>query len=449
MNKSNYRPKSKYLRNAYDSFYGYHYLTFQPYMLFKEGQEDEFLETINEFKNYYSDTGNADPVAEDALESIMQSSKLDWEKIWEKIDVKDYCGPLEKLFWQITHYISWNSFREKVSQCDDLVLVQILYQTFFRDRNVTSQVKNKEYVHYLKNTLNRMNKTPEDALMDLLEKYSDNFEHGYQPDTINDQLQKSKEQLFRILLQITNLNTKVEYCGKRTTIKNLLFYLILECGKISSWTRDGDYFEKPYLKVGHENQLKLLFNNCRNLTFKGYPINKDFDEYDRITLNIMMGELDKAFDIFNNNNGYKLYQSNQLTSLLETGMYHTDKTPFTDQFARIVRFIYLKQSKSAMEIGSLRNNFLEFIYSPRIKVISHATLNLLKTYLTEEEYASYLEWINDNNIPIYFGDYLGISNHMVRTIDNALNSDISIFERYELNTILDELNDCHEIVLKR
>ena len=46
MNKYNYKPKSKYLRLRYESFYGFHYLTFHPYMIFKKGQEDEFLETI-------------------------------------------------------------------------------------------------------------------------------------------------------------------------------------------------------------------------------------------------------------------------------------------------------------------------------------------------------------------------------------------------------------------
>ena len=50
MARGNYTPKSKYLIVYHNSFYDFYYLSFRPYVKFVKGQEDEFIEMMQEYK---------------------------------------------------------------------------------------------------------------------------------------------------------------------------------------------------------------------------------------------------------------------------------------------------------------------------------------------------------------------------------------------------------------
>ena len=75
---------------------------------------------------------------------------------------------------------------------------------------------------------------------------------------------------------------------------------------------------------------------------------------------------------------------------------------------------------------------------------------IIKNYLEEDEFANYVKYLKDNDITIYFGDYLGLNKSTVRTLDNALNSDdLDMFEKYEVKKIQEELNKYNNKVYKK
>lgn len=451
MARGNYTPKSKYLIVYHNSFYDFYYLSFRPYAKFVKGQEEEFIETMQEYKKYYGENGgHADIEAVQELKSLMKYSTLDWNKIWKKVKLSDYCGPLREFIEELSYYIDWETFKNKVNQSNNLVLVERLYHYYCWCNDIKGKTKDRAYNAYLVNALSKMKKTPEDALCDMIDDYDDSFERGWGPDTVETALQKSKYRLFRKLIQMSNLDTLVDLPNetKKVPLKNLLFYRILRYGAVSEWKSDCDrYNNEPNLKVDHEEHLKNLFKACDDLIFTGEPLNEEFDEYDRATLNIMMNNIDEAYEIFESKD-YPLYDQEQISDLLEIGICQDYEPPFVDRFANIIRFLYLKDAKSLLPNGHNHDVFRYFIYNDKVKAISYPTLMLIKAHLTEREYTVYLKHIHDSNITIYLGDYLGLHNGPIRCINNAKYSVTNPFETVELNSVQEELKKYTKVLKK-
>ena len=465
MTESYYTPESKYLVYAYDSFYQFYYLTFRSYTKLEKGQENEFIETMLEFKKFHVDRKKKpDPYAGGELNNIMNVSNLDWDILWNRFNIQEYRGPLRDLMKQLLRFINWETFTRKVNKSNDLVLVYQYYAHYCYIHGINDKKRVEAYRKYLYETLRRMKKTPEEALCKMIEDYGNIFERGYEPNSLENTLQKSKKAVFNFLLEEADINEEVTYKGKKVILQNLLLYRILRCGDIPEWTIGEDNPNakaRLYLDDGQSNRLRVLFSKSENYTFSGEPLNSDFDEYDRATLNIMMNRINDTFNIFNDYR-YRLYDDNQLNTLLETGMYTTDKAPFVDRFATIVRFLVANRNKNCRKSESYRDEFIEFIYNQRIKVISYGTLMSLRTFLDEDEFNNYVKHIVDSNIPIYFGDTLTLSDtdensridakivnpmyayqhnkHVIRTLENAEEADLSVTEQMVLSKIKEELS---------
>ena len=450
MAKENVGIKSQYLMLARQAFYGYNYLTFKSYIKFSKGQEEVFMDTIIEFKDYCKQHGgNADARAEDELKYIMENSEIDWNKIWEETDIEDYCGPLEAFIEKILCFIDWKTFQAKVNKSDNYVLVKRLYHLYCWQKGIEESTKNKAYEAYLDVTLKRTGKTPEGELREIIDNFMEIFERGYGVDTVESYLQRCKIEIFAILMAKANLNTLVDYREKKVTLKNLLFFRILKWGQISEWIRDDE--KKPSLNVDHGKQLRVLFNNCDDFIFKGKPLDDVFDDYDRATLTYMMKDIEEALEIFNRKE-YPIYDQKQLDSLLETGIYQTNNSPFVDRFATMLKFICIDNPEAVMNNRINRLKFMEFIYSSKVRVISYATLMILKNYLSEEEFNDYLTHINDEGIQIYFGDYLGLRSSnddnqfsnikpIIMTLGYANDSDLNFIDKAKLRAIIEELGN--------
>ena len=103
--KERYTPKSKLLIYTYASFYGYYYLSFRDVTL-KEGDEEEFINALREFKNFYKEKGEQPSTyARDALYSLMKNSNLDWNKIWNNFSIQEFNGCLRELMDNLLRYI--------------------------------------------------------------------------------------------------------------------------------------------------------------------------------------------------------------------------------------------------------------------------------------------------------------------------------------------------------
>lgn len=433
--------KSEYLMLAYQNFWGYSYLTFKDYIKFKKGQEQTFMDTMIEFRNYCKEHGgHADSRAEDELKYIMKSSTLNWKKVWEQVDIEDYCGPLEAFIEELLRYINWETFRTKVNKSDNYALVKRLYHLYCWHHSIKDSIEDKAFNQYLDETLKRTNRTPEGELRKMIDDFTETFERGHGVDTVETYLQRCKIKIFAILMGKANLNTLVEYNKEKVTLKNLLFYRILKWGDVTNWLGDTDNIMRgnnACLKVDHEKELNVLFNNCDDFIFEGKPLNNDFDEFDRSTLNFMMKNYEESFDIFENKN-YQIYDQNQIETLLDTGVYKTNNSPFVDRFARLVRFIGTRNPNTFKKNGAERMEFIDFIYSSKVKVISYATLMIIKSFLDKREFASYIKHLNNEGIEIYFGDSLGLheDKSIIRTYNSALNSDeLTPIEKYEVNSI--------------
>ena len=446
MAKNNYEPKSKYLMMAYQSFYGYHYLTFKDYIKFSKGQEKEFMETMIEFRDgCKKDGGHADCRAEDELKYIMKSSSLNWNKVWNQADIEDYCGPLEAFIDKLLCFIDWETFKAKVNKSDNYVLVKRLYQLYCWHHGIKDNIEYKAYNAYLDETLKRTKKTPEGELRKMIDDFTETFERGHGVDTVETYLQRCKIKIFAILMKKANLDTIVQYDKKKVTLKNLLFYRILKWGNVTSWLGDSDDVMRDgaCLKVDHESELNVLFKNCDDFIFQGEPLNSDFDEYDRVTLNFMMKNNEEAFEVFEDRN-YPIYDQEQLETLLNTGVYETNNSPFVDRFARLIRFIGTRKPNAFMKNGAERMEFIDFIYSLKVKVISYATLMIIKYFLDKREFSKFIRHLNNEEIQIYFGDSLGLheDKSKIRTYNSALNSnDLTPIEKYEVNSIKNLLDN--------
>ena len=438
MARSGYEPKSKYLRMYHETFYDYWYLSFERYTTFDKGQEKEFQEAINEMESYYKNHGgHMDAVAEDDIRSLMEDCDFNWKKIWKEVDLRKFCGPLNDYIETLAHYVNWENFKEKVNTCNNIEIVERLFYVYCRWHEIKNSKRDKAYGEYLTHALKRKKKSPENVLCEMIHDYEDIFERGHGVDTVESFLQASKKRIFRNLLLIANLNTLVDYNDKKVSLKNLLLYRILKYGDASGWISEDR--KKPDLDIDNEEELKELFDACDDLTFTGEPLDDKFIEYDRATLNIMMNEEDKAYKAFNDRN-YSLYNQNEIESLLENGVYQNTDTPFTDRFARIIRFLCLKNSKALLPEGVNHDDFIYYIYNYKIKVISYPTLMTIKNYLTEKEYQSYLNHLKEENIQVYFGDYLGLHGDKSRIITYGNTSDLNPFEKYESRKIQKELN---------
>ncbi len=439
MARNGYEPKSKYLKMYYESFYDFYYLSYKRYTSFKNGQEEEFLESVKELEQYYKEHGgHMDVAAENALKSIMDYSSLDWKMIWDKVDLRAFHGPLDEYIEYLAHKVNWNDFKEKVNKSNEIEVVERLYYIYCDYKSISNEKRDEAYNEYLLIALKRKEKTPEDIIYEMVNDFEETFERGHGVDTVETHLQRSKMQLFKNILKIANLNTLVDYRGEKVTLKNLLFYRILKYGKLTEWC-DIEESMKPHLKVDNEKELKDLFNACDDLTFTGEPLDDKFKEYDRVTLNILMNKVEDAIDIFDERN-YQLYNQNEIESLLENGVYQNSDSPFTDRFASVIRFIMMKGIKSLLPRGVNHEELLNLIYSKKIKVISYPTLMLIKKLLTEREYKNYLDHLKGDEIHVYFGDYLELHGDKSRIITLDNNCDLNSFEKYESKKIQKELN---------
>ncbi len=457
MAKTDYKLKSEYLMVAYQGFWGYHYLTFKDYITFSKGQEKTFMDTIIEFRDYCKqDGGHADSRAEDELKYIMKYSTLNWNKIWEQTDIEDYCGPLEAFIEELLRFIDWKTFKTKVNKSDNYVLVKRLYYLYSCCHDIKDSIEDKAFNQYLDETLKRTNRTPEGELRKMIDDFTEIFERGHGVDTVETYLQECKIKIFAILMKKANLNTLVEYDKEKVTLKNLLFYRILKWGEVTDWLGDPDNIMRrdgPCLKVDHEKELNVLFNNCNDFIFEGKPLDNKFDEFDRSTLNFMMKNYEKSFDVFENKD-YQLYDQNQIETLLDTGVYETNNSPFVDKFARLVRFIGTRNPNAFKKNGAERMEFIDFIYSSKVKVISYATLMIIKSFLDKREFASYIKHLNNEGIEIYFGDSLGLheDKSKIRTYTSALDSDeltpIEKYEVYTIKTLLDSFKRNNKVYKK-
>lgn len=453
MAKNSYTPESEYLKMAYQSFYDYFYLTFKPYISFKKGQEEEFMKMMAEFKKYHEEHGGqADIRAKDELKGIMDSSELNWNEIWDKADIEDYCGPLEAYIEKLLRFVDWEIFKEKVDKSDNYILVRRLYSLYCWQHGIKNATENKVYNAYIDKTLERTGKTPEGELRRMIDDFTEIFERGHGVDTIKTYLQSCEIEIFAMLMEKANLDTLVQYNNEKVSLKNLLLYRILKWGNVSDWLRDPDEIpqkEDAHIEVDNENELKVLFKNCDDFIFNGKPLDNRFNDYDRVTLTYMMGDIEESLEIFDKEE-YPVYNQDQLNSLLESGIYQTNNSPFVDRFATMVRLICIDNSKTVMENGINRLDFMNFIYSSKVRVISYATLMILKIYLSEKEFNDYLTHINDEGIQIYFGDYLGFrgSNDanplfnnppVIMTLGYATDSDLNFIDQTKLNAIIEEL----------
>ena len=250
----------------------------------------------------------------------------------------------------------------------------------------------------------------------MINDFENSFERGHGVDTTESYIYKSKYEVFKILIHLANLDTIIQYDKQKVSLKNLLFFRILKRGYLNNNDRE----EKPSFEVDNKESLKVLFNACDDLVFSGEPLDsssKDygsFEYYDRATLTYMMKDIEGALELFDKEE-YPLYDQNQLNSLLETGVCPTNNSPFIDRFATMLKFICINNPKAVMKNGAIRPEFMDFIYSSKIRVISYATLMIIKNYLNEREFNAYLAHINDEGIHLYFGDYLGLSNSDVST----------------------------------
>lgn len=422
MAKNNNALKSKYLMVAYQSFYGFHYLTFKPYISFEKGQEKEFMETIIEFRDYCKqDGGHADARAEDELKGIMDISTLNWDEIWEKTKIEDYCGPLKAYIERLLYFVDWETFKKKVNQSNDYVIVRRLYYLYCYANKISDEKENANYEEYLTAFLERTKKTPEGILCKMICDFENSFERGHGVDTVESYYYKAKRKVFTTLIRRANLDTIVQFGDKKISLKNLLFYRILKRGDVSTWLGDSDdpNRKEPSFKVDNKELLNVLLSACSDFIFSGEPLDNSFDDYDRATLTYMMGNIEGALKIFDKEE-YPVYDQNQLNSLLETGIYQTNNSPFVDRFATMVKFICVDNPKAIMKNGATRPEFMDFIYSSKVRVISYATLMILKNYLSEEEFNDYLTHINDEGIHLYFGNYLGLSSdENVNPLSNA------------------------------
>ena len=407
--------KSKYLVENWIRSDNYFLFTFKPYVTFEKGQENEFIEAIYELRDYYKKSGHMDLRVNDTLKYIMKISDLDWNMIWQKTNIDEYFGPLDEYIACLLNHIEWKTFKDKVNQSNNYIVVHILYHLYCRDNEISSKKEHAAYEEYLTIFFERTKKTPESILFKMIIDYTNSFERRHD---VGSYFYDSKYEIFKMLILRSNLDTIIQFENKNVSLKNLLFYRILKHGSVSDWLGDSDDPSRadPCLKVDNKKSLNVLFSACNDFIFSGEPLNSDFNDYDRATLTYMTKYIEDALEIFDNKE-YPIYDQNQLNSLLETGIYQANNSPFIDRFATMVKFICIDNPKAILENGATRPEFMEFIYSPKIRIISYATLMIIKNYLSEKEFNDYLKYINTFEIQIYFGDYLGLHSDSQTTSD--------------------------------
>ena len=421
---ANYKEEN-YLVTYRDDEFGYWYMTFKPYVSFKKGQEEIFIKMMRDFKDYHvRKNEHVDCYAKERLEYMMKSYwKLDWSKIWETYDLQEYTGPLQTLLEQILKYIDWETFRNKVDEYNDLVLVRRFYTNYAHYNNKNIRIVDKAFKEYLNKALKRMKKTPEKALLEIIDDYEETFQRGHENRGAEYYLYNSKAKLFNILLSVANLDARVTYNNKKVLLKDLILYKILRNGRIKEWISDESI---PHLKLseGQREELKNLLDNYKGQYFSKNVYDTDLSGYDRASLNFLTDKVDKVFEAFEDED-FEVYDYKQLSYLFKSGFYKTEGKPFVDRFANIMRFLTVKPNIDCMKGGLLRVEFLDFIYSDKVKVISYQTLLNIKNYLSEKEFSDYLCDLAERKVPIYFGDYLGLKKEK----DEVKELDINVADK--------------------